>query len=119
MLELPAKEINIGKIAKLGDLRNRVASKAQKIAGMVDFELNDILLGRGSVFFPKEAFEIALTDAASLAKLRNPKLVGQKTSSDHLDGGRDLLGVLARHVALLLQLSKDAINLFAIMSLLI
>ena len=49
-LELSAEEIHVRKIAHFGDLGDRIALRAQKIAGVVDLELNDVPFGRDAVY---------------------------------------------------------------------
>ena len=58
MLELPAKEINIGKITKLRDLRNGVAFKPKKVTGVIDLELNDVFLRGDTVYFLEKLLKI-------------------------------------------------------------
>ena len=58
LFELPTKEINIGKITKLRDLRNGIAFKPKKVTSMVDLELNDVFLRGDTVYFLKQLLKI-------------------------------------------------------------
>ena len=55
---MPTKEINIGKITKLRDLRNGIAFKPKKVTSMVDFELNDVFLRGDTVYFLEKLLKI-------------------------------------------------------------
>ena len=83
---MSAKEVNIGKIAKLGDLCYGIAFKAQKIAGVVDFELDYIFFGGNAVYFLEQLLKIGFSHVARGGKLAEIKVACQKFIMYQLHG---------------------------------
>ena len=119
-LELAAEEIDIGKTGHLRRLGHVVLAGLEQVAGVIDFQLDEILFWCHAVLFHKDLLEIGIADPAEVGKLFHGQVFLPEVVLDVFHGGTDLGVFLVRKIVLLLQFRKDLVqqgNAFKIITL--
>ena len=81
--------------------------EAQKITGMIDFELDDIPFRGDAVFFFEQSLKIGFAHAAGRSEVAQREVCSQKIIADQVQRRLDLLRMLLWLIVVLLEFGKD------------